>query len=333
MRGLRATTTSRSSDAQRRKLRTVCDKLELGPDDHVLEIGCGWGSFALARGRRVRRARDRPHDLARRRPSLARERVRRGRARGPRSRSSSRTTGTVDGRVTRRSRRSRCSRRSARSSSDVLRRAATGCSRPADRACIQTILVPDDALRPLPRDAGLDRALRLPRLPDPVARARSGGDGPLDRGSASPRVEEIGPHYAETLRRWRATLPGERRRRCARSATTSASSGRGTSTSPTARRASARGRSRDAQLASEPPGRRRVNLYSMLGAVGFRGLLRALYRIEVSGADRIPARGGVHPRRQPRVARRPVHPRRRDEPADPLHGEDRAVVESASSAS
>ena len=25
----------------------VCDKLELGPDDHVLEIGCGWGSFAL----------------------------------------------------------------------------------------------------------------------------------------------------------------------------------------------------------------------------------------------------------------------------------------------
>ena len=25
----------------------VCDALELGPDDHVLEIGCGWGSFAL----------------------------------------------------------------------------------------------------------------------------------------------------------------------------------------------------------------------------------------------------------------------------------------------
>ena len=35
------------ADAQRRKLRLVCDKLELGPDDHVLEIGCGWGSFAL----------------------------------------------------------------------------------------------------------------------------------------------------------------------------------------------------------------------------------------------------------------------------------------------
>ena len=33
--------------AQRsRKLRRVCELLELGPDDHVLEIGCGWGSFA-----------------------------------------------------------------------------------------------------------------------------------------------------------------------------------------------------------------------------------------------------------------------------------------------
>lgn len=33
--------------AQRRKLELVCQKLELGPDDRVLEIGTGWGSFAL----------------------------------------------------------------------------------------------------------------------------------------------------------------------------------------------------------------------------------------------------------------------------------------------
>ena len=32
--------------AQRRKLELVCQKLELGPDDRVLEIGSGWGSFA-----------------------------------------------------------------------------------------------------------------------------------------------------------------------------------------------------------------------------------------------------------------------------------------------
>jgi cyclopropane-fatty-acyl-phospholipid synthase len=33
--------------AQERKLRTICEKLRLRPGDHVLEIGCGWGSFAL----------------------------------------------------------------------------------------------------------------------------------------------------------------------------------------------------------------------------------------------------------------------------------------------
>jgi cyclopropane-fatty-acyl-phospholipid synthase len=33
--------------AQRNKLELVCQKLELGPRDRVLEIGSGWGSFAL----------------------------------------------------------------------------------------------------------------------------------------------------------------------------------------------------------------------------------------------------------------------------------------------
>ena len=37
--------------AQERKLRMVCDKLGLGPDDHQLEIGCGWGSLALLAAR------------------------------------------------------------------------------------------------------------------------------------------------------------------------------------------------------------------------------------------------------------------------------------------
>src|SRR2546426_9626158 len=34
-------------EAQIAKDRAVCDKLHLGPDDHVLEIGCGWGGFAM----------------------------------------------------------------------------------------------------------------------------------------------------------------------------------------------------------------------------------------------------------------------------------------------
>ncbi|MCU1491501.1 MAG: class SAM-dependent methyltransferase [Acidimicrobiaceae bacterium] len=34
-------------DAQRAKLDRLCRKLALGPADHVLEIGSGWGSFAI----------------------------------------------------------------------------------------------------------------------------------------------------------------------------------------------------------------------------------------------------------------------------------------------
>jgi cyclopropane-fatty-acyl-phospholipid synthase len=35
------------AEASRAKLERICDKLDLGPSDHVLEIGTGWGGFAL----------------------------------------------------------------------------------------------------------------------------------------------------------------------------------------------------------------------------------------------------------------------------------------------
>ncbi len=34
-------------DASLAKIDRICDRLELGPDDHVLEIGTGWGGFAI----------------------------------------------------------------------------------------------------------------------------------------------------------------------------------------------------------------------------------------------------------------------------------------------
>ena len=35
------------ADAQQAKYRRICDRLDLGAGDRVLEIGCGWGGFAL----------------------------------------------------------------------------------------------------------------------------------------------------------------------------------------------------------------------------------------------------------------------------------------------
>lgn len=40
------TESSSLEDAQFHKLDTICRKLRLGPNDHVLEIGTGWGGFA-----------------------------------------------------------------------------------------------------------------------------------------------------------------------------------------------------------------------------------------------------------------------------------------------
>jgi cyclopropane-fatty-acyl-phospholipid synthase len=74
---------------------------------------------------------------------------------------------------------------------------------------------PDDprsrpALRALPGDAGLDRALRLSRLPDPVARRTRA----VARASTLSLygIDEIGPHYADTLREWRRRFHASRPR-------------------------------------------------------------------------------------------------------------------------
>jgi cyclopropane-fatty-acyl-phospholipid synthase len=39
--------------AQQRKFQAVIAKAHLGPGDHLLEIGCGWGGFAIAAARRT----------------------------------------------------------------------------------------------------------------------------------------------------------------------------------------------------------------------------------------------------------------------------------------
>jgi cyclopropane-fatty-acyl-phospholipid synthase len=61
-------------EAQVAKLRRVCEKLRLGPSDHVLEIGCGWGGFAI-HAAREHGCRVTGLTLSPSQASLARERV------------------------------------------------------------------------------------------------------------------------------------------------------------------------------------------------------------------------------------------------------------------
>jgi cyclopropane-fatty-acyl-phospholipid synthase len=61
--------------AQLAKLERICDKLELGPDDHLLEIGSGWGGLAVYAARE-RGCRVTTTTISREQQRLALERVR-----------------------------------------------------------------------------------------------------------------------------------------------------------------------------------------------------------------------------------------------------------------
>ncbi|HET9720427.1 MAG TPA: cyclopropane-fatty-acyl-phospholipid synthase family protein [Solirubrobacteraceae bacterium] len=62
--------------AQRRKLELICQKLELGPGERVLEIGTGWGGFALYAAR-TRRCHVTTTTISEEQYTYAREQVRR----------------------------------------------------------------------------------------------------------------------------------------------------------------------------------------------------------------------------------------------------------------
>ena len=68
------------AEAQEAKLDPICRKLELTPDDHLLEIGSGWGSLAMHAAGALRLPGHHHHDL-REQHATATERVR---AAGPR---------------------------------------------------------------------------------------------------------------------------------------------------------------------------------------------------------------------------------------------------------
>jgi cyclopropane-fatty-acyl-phospholipid synthase len=189
----------RLEDAQVRKLRRVCEKLRLRPDDHVLEIGCGWGSFATLAAREFG-ARVTGITISTAQAEVARERLAAA-GLAERVRIVEQDYRQVEGQFTK------------IASIEMLEAIGekqfetyfSTCDRllaPGGRACIQTILVPDA------------RYERYRKTPDWIERYVFPGClipslGALTQAMKKTRLqlsglEEIGANYAETLRRWRA---------------------------------------------------------------------------------------------------------------------------------
>jgi cyclopropane-fatty-acyl-phospholipid synthase len=186
------------ADAQRAKYERLCRLLDLSAGDHLLEIGCGWGGFARhaaeTYGCRVTGI-----TISREQATLARERTR-----GLPVEIVEQDYRTVEGRFTKVVSIEMVEAIGA----DQFDTFFTTIDRVLDRggrAAVQTILVPEQ------------RWDRYRRTPDWIERYVFPGClipsfEALTRAAARSsrlgiyRVEEIGEHYAETLRRWRANV-------------------------------------------------------------------------------------------------------------------------------
>jgi cyclopropane-fatty-acyl-phospholipid synthase len=189
-------------EAQRRKLRMVCDKLELGPDDHVLEIGCGWGSFALVAAGEYG-ARVTGITLSPAQAELARRRVA---AAGLADRVEIRLQDfrEVEGTFTK-----VASIEMIEAIGEPLLptffETVDRVLAPGGRACIQSILIPDHRWNRYRRSPDWIERYVFPGYLIPSLASLTGAAAAASRLTVT-GVEEIGVDYAATLRHWRATF-------------------------------------------------------------------------------------------------------------------------------
>ena len=182
-------------EAQTAKFERLCRALELGPDDHVLEIGCGWGGFARHAAER-HGCRVTGLTISREQAAFARERTR-----GLPVEIVEQDYRTVAGSYTK------------VVSIEMIE--AIGADQfgeffatidrvlaPGGRVAVQTILVPEQRWDSYRRTPDWIERYIFPGCLIPSLEA-------LTRAAAQSSrlgvygVEEIGEHYAETLRRWR----------------------------------------------------------------------------------------------------------------------------------
>lgn len=192
--------------AQQAKYRRICEKLGLGPDSHVLEIGCGWGGFALHAagefGARVTGV-----TLSEEQAALARERAA--------------EAGLAD-RIDIRLQDYRTLRETFTHVASIEMLEAIGhrelpvyfaavdrLMQPGGVACIQTIAVPDQRYERYRRGNDWIRQYVFPGalIPslDAITSAMTRSSELIVHG-----VENIGYHYAQTLQIWRETFLANR---------------------------------------------------------------------------------------------------------------------------
>ena len=185
--------------AQEAKYRRIADKLGLGPDAHVLEIGCGWGGFAMHAAREWG-ARVTGLTLSQEQAALARERIAEA-GLSDRIEILLQDYRQMEGRFTHVASIEMLEAIGHRELPVFFR----ACDRLLDQggvACVQTIAVPDQTYERYRRGHDWIREYVFPGALIPsleaVTKAMTRSSGLIVHG-----VENIGYHYAETLRQWR----------------------------------------------------------------------------------------------------------------------------------
>jgi cyclopropane-fatty-acyl-phospholipid synthase len=187
-------------EASRAKYERICRKLELQPADHVLEIGTGWGGFCLhAAGRHGCKVTSTTLSAAQR--ELSRERVAAA-GLADRVRILDRDYRELEGRFDKLVSIEMVEAVGHDHLADYFRACAERL-RPTGRAAIQAIVIRDQAYESARRTVDFIKRYVfpggcLPSVGALVEAAARGSDLRLVH------LEEFTPHYAETLRRWRA---------------------------------------------------------------------------------------------------------------------------------
>ena len=187
------------ADAQQAKYRRICDRLDHCPGDHVLEIGCGWGGFAL-HAARERGCRVTGITISREQHDEAQLRVQDadlGELVSIEYRDFRDVEGTYSHVV---------SIEMFEAIGEALYEpyfaTIDRVLAPGGRACVQTIALPEQRYATYRRTRDFIQAYIFPggHLPSVEVMARA-----MRRSSRLhvQGLEEIGPHYADTLRLWR----------------------------------------------------------------------------------------------------------------------------------